>query len=120
MTARAKAEELGASLCSRVFELPAKWSIFEINDEELIYDNLDNPYTLKLHEVSEDPAVFTVATVPVFDESGSSAGPCGIIPNPTAKRKAPRREFFAPRCFFSPYLGSIRFTASRYTSWWTR
>ena len=24
MTARAKAEELGASLCSRVFELPAK------------------------------------------------------------------------------------------------
>ena len=67
MTARAKAEELGASLCSRVFELPAKWSIFEINDEELIYDNLDNPYTLKLHEVSEDPAVFTVATVPVFD-----------------------------------------------------
>ena len=45
MTARAKAEELGASLCSRVFELPAKWSIFEINDEELIYDNQDNPYT---------------------------------------------------------------------------
>lgn len=67
MTARAKAAELGASLCSREFELPAKWNIFEINDEELVYDNLDNPYTVKLHEVTDDPAVFTVVTVPVFE-----------------------------------------------------
>ena len=46
MTARAKAEEMGASLCSREFQLPNKWNIFEMND---------------------DPAVFTVATVPVFE-----------------------------------------------------
>lgn len=102
-----------------MFELPAKWSIFEINDEELIYDNLDNPYTLKLHEVSEDPAVFTVATVPVFDGLEAVLALWNNSQS-DAKRKAPRREFFAPRCFFSPYLGSIRFTASRYTSWWTR
>ena len=38
-----------------------------MNDEELIYDNLDNPYTVKLHEITDDPAVFTVATVPVFE-----------------------------------------------------
>lgn len=67
MTARAKAEAMGASLCSREFQLPNKWNIFEMNDEELIYDNLDNPYTVKLHEITDDPAVFTVATVPVFE-----------------------------------------------------
>ena len=67
MTARAKAEETGASLCSREFQLPNKWNIFEMNYEELIYDNLDNPYTVKLHEITDDPAVFTVATVPVFE-----------------------------------------------------
>lgn len=66
MTARAKAEALNATLCSREFKLPNNWNIFEINDEELIYDNLDNPYTLKLHEVTDDPAKFIVVTVPVF------------------------------------------------------
>lgn len=66
VTAMDKAEELKATVCTREFQLPENWRIFELYDEELIFDSLDNPYRLKLHEITDDPEKFLVVTDPIF------------------------------------------------------
>ncbi len=54
-------------LLCRDFTLPEGWVVYEIDEEELLFDAEKNPYTVRLHgDAPTTPTEFNVIAIPIF------------------------------------------------------